>query len=116
MAGLDDNIVEKNKERGDDLKPVELPGYGRMEDSRLKGYFGKITHPVYPLERTFCTKCGAPFGWVSQESSKYIEAAEVVVLCNQCEIEMEKLGGVPLVVAAPDDATEIPPPPKGEIP
>jgi hypothetical protein len=33
------------------------------EDSRLKGYTGRVTHAVLPLERTFCSNCGRPWGW-----------------------------------------------------
>lgn len=105
---MSDNKVE--------LKPVTIEGMGQVEDSRLKGYHGKITHPTLPLERTFCSKCGAPFGWVSHESYAYIEAGEVVVFCNNCEADMEKLGGVPLKAAAPDHATEIPPLRRGSLP
>jgi hypothetical protein len=99
------------KEKGEPIQPTEIAGYGRVEDSRLKGYGNRVTHPIWPLERTFCTKCGAPFGWVSEESSKYIQAAEVVVFCNDCEAKMNKLGPIPLQQAAPDNAVEIPPPP-----
>lgn len=103
-------------ERGEPIKPEEIAGMGRVEDSRLKGYRGKITHPTLPLERTFCTNCGAPFGWVSTESYAFIEAGEVVVFCNDCEARMQLLGGVPLKVAAPDNATEIPKLRKGSLP
>jgi hypothetical protein len=101
-------------ERGEDLKPVEIPGFGRVEDSRLKGFAGqqRITHPTLPLERTFCSKCGKPYGWVSTESYEFIEAGEVTVFCEECETEINKIAGsVPLVPAAPKEATEIPPPP-----
>lgn len=102
--------MSDEKERGEAIKPVEIAGLGRVEDSRLKGYFGKVTHPTLPLERTYCSKCGAPFGWVTAESYEFISAGEVVVFCNACEAGMAKLGGVPLVPAAPDNATEIPMP------
>lgn len=100
--------------RGDDLKPVEIPGYGRVDDSRLKTI--RITHPTLPLERTFCIKCGRPYGWVSTESYSFISVGEVVVICEICEEAMNKLGGVPLVKAADKDATEIPPLRRGSLP
>ena len=102
--------MSDDQKRGEDLKPIEIAGFGRVEDSRLKGYRKRITHPTLPLERTFCTKCGAPFGWVSTESYEFIQTGEVVVFCNNCEAAMAKLGGVPLIPAALDDATEIPMP------
>lgn len=106
-------MSEEKVERGELIKPEEIPGFGRVEDSRLKGYNGKITHPTLPLERTFCSKCGAPFGWVSTESYHYIEIGAVTVFCNDCEQGMNAIGGVPLKVAAGQDATVIPPPPQG---
>lgn len=110
------NIIDKSRPEEQELKPIELPGFGRVEDSRLKGIFGTVTHPIYPLERTFCCKCGAPYGWVSMESSKYIAAGEVVVICEKCEGEMKKVGPIPLVPAAPKEATEIPPLRRGSLP
>jgi hypothetical protein len=102
--------MSDDPKRGDLLKPIEIAGFGQVEDSRLKGYRGTITHPTLPLERTFCSSCGAPYGWVSTESSGYIAAGEVVVFCDACEANMNKLGGVPLPLAAPKEATEIPEP------
>jgi len=54
------------------------------EDSRLKGYGGRITHAIHPLERTFCANCGRPWGWASEDSSEHIAAAEIVVFCEPC--------------------------------
>ena len=96
-----------------DLKVIELAGFGRVEDSRLKGYAGikRETHPTLPLERTFCNLCGKPFGWVSTESYEFIKCGEVVVFCNDCEESIRlKLGGIPMQVAAPDEAINIPNP------
>src|SRR3954470_519867 len=99
------------KEERVELKPVELPGFGRPEDSRLKGYNGNVTHPTLPLCRTYCTNCGKPFGWVSVESYEFVECGEVIVMCNDCEEMIRtKLGGIPMQVAAPDEATNIPNP------
>jgi len=94
-----------------DLTPVELPGFGRPEDSRLKGFIRRETHPTLPLERTFCTLCGVPFGWVSVESYEFVKCGEVIVMCNACEEAVrQKLGGIPMQVAAPDEAVNIPNP------
>lgn len=94
-----------------DLKLVELEGFGRVEDSRLKGYKHTITHPTLPLERTFCSNCGAPYGWVSVESYEFIACGEVVVFCTVCEEAMrKKLGPIPLQVAAGEHARDIPAP------
>lgn len=100
-----------------DIKSVELPGFGRPEDSRLRGFTGNATHPTLPLERTYCTLCGKEFGWVSVESYEFIRAGEVIVFCNECEEAVRsKIGGVPLEVAALDNATELKPrPEKGKI-
>jgi hypothetical protein len=54
------------------------------EDSRLKGYANRVTHAVLPLTRTYCSNCGKPWGWASQESSGQIAAAEIVVFCEDC--------------------------------
>ncbi len=108
---------DDKKQQGEPLKPVELEGYGRVEDSRLKGYKAAVTHPTLPLERSFCTKCGAPYGWVSMESSYLISAAAVVVFCERCEAEMnKKLGPIPLKVAGDEDTREFPELRKGSLP
>jgi hypothetical protein len=54
------------------------------EDSRLNGYARRVTHAILPLERTYCTNCGRPWGWVSEDSSEHIAAAEIVVFCEDC--------------------------------
>ena len=54
------------------------------EDSRLKGYSARVTHAILPLERTFCSNCGRPWGWASKDSSEHIAAAEIVVFCEEC--------------------------------
>jgi hypothetical protein len=54
------------------------------EDSRLKGYAGRVTHAILPLERTYCANCGRPWGWASEDSSEHIAAAEIVVFCEDC--------------------------------
>lgn len=93
-----------------DLKPVEIEGFGRVEDSRLKG-LKRQTHPTLPLERTFCNLCGNPFGWVSTESYEFVACGEVIVFCNECEeLIRTKLGSIPLKVAALDNAIDIPNP------
>lgn len=53
-------------------------------DSRLQRT--RITHPVFPLERTFCAYCGAPKGWVTYDSGDFIDAASVVVVCDDCAV------------------------------
>lgn len=53
-------------------------------DSRLQGFSGEVTHAVLPYERTYCANCGKPWGWTSQESSQYIAAAEITVVCDEC--------------------------------
>ena len=60
----------------------KLLDYG--EDSRLKGYAGRVTHAILPLERTYCANCGRPWGWASEDSSEHIAAAEIVVFCEEC--------------------------------
>jgi hypothetical protein len=54
------------------------------QDSRLQGFNGAQTHPVLPYERTFCANCGKPWGWTTHESSEFIAAAEIVVVCDEC--------------------------------
>lgn len=63
------------------------------DDSRLKGYFGEQTHPILPLERTYCTNCGKPKGWVSREQGEYIRVNSIIVICDDCD---ETLGKLPL--------------------
>ncbi|GAC1643255.1 MAG: hypothetical protein NVS9B14_24580 [Candidatus Acidiferrum sp.] len=66
------------------------------EDSRLKGYAGRTTHAIFPLERTYCTNCGRPYGWASQESSEHIAAAEIVVFCEECFERLNAMGELPM--------------------
>jgi len=54
------------------------------EDSRLQGFSGQVTHAVLPYERTYCANCGKPWGWTTKDSSQYIAAAEIVVVCDAC--------------------------------
>jgi hypothetical protein len=54
------------------------------EDSRLKGYAGRVTHAILPLERTYCANCGRPWGWASEDASDQIAAAEIIVFCEEC--------------------------------
>jgi hypothetical protein len=63
------------------------------EDSRLKGYNRQVTHPTLPLQRTYCANCGKPRGWVTTETYKFIEAQQIIVICDACEAT---LGGLPL--------------------
>jgi hypothetical protein len=73
----------------------------KSEDSRLRGFQGHQTHPVLPLERTFCSNCGKPHGWVGMDSDnnwmtdtgESVSPTEVVVICNECD---ERLGKLPL--------------------
>ena len=60
-------------------------------DSRLKGYKGTVTHPTLALERAYCTICGRPYGWVSMEGYEYVEPAEVIVVCDECDERYGKL-------------------------
>lgn len=107
---------DKDKQ-GEPLKPVEIEGFGRVEDSRLKKFTMGVTHPTLPLERTYCSNCGTPYGWVSTESSQYIEAAEVVVFCTRCDEEMnKKLGQIPLKCAGDENTREFPELRKGSLP
>lgn len=99
------NIIDPTRPEQVELKPVEIEGMGRLEDSRTKT--NKVTHPRFALERTYCTNCGTPYGWVSQESCKYIAAAEVIVFCDKCDEEMRtKLGPIPLECAGGKETTE----------
>jgi hypothetical protein len=67
------------------------------EDSRLKGYNGKVTHPHLPLERTYCAQCGRAMGYVTHESYEFIRFNSVLVLCDQCQHDLEsKYGHIPL--------------------
>lgn len=58
-------------------------------DSRMKT--PTETHPIYALERTYCALCGKKKGYVSQESSKYIKANNIIVVCDDCDRELGQL-------------------------
>lgn len=59
-------------------------------DSRLQGFSREVTHAVLPYERTYCANCGRPWGWTTTDSSQFIAAAEIVVVCDAC---FESLNG-----------------------
>jgi hypothetical protein len=76
-----------------DLADIRDINEGKV-DSRLATT--RITHPTLPLERTFCSFCGKPKGWVSQDSGDFIAAENVVVVCDACNEKFEaKLGKIP---------------------
>lgn len=72
------------------------PAYRQLykdADSRLKGFFGQVTHPTLPMQRTYCFLCGAPTGYTSMESSKYVPPSHIVVTCDNCDRDIiEKFG------------------------
>ncbi len=53
-------------------------------DSRLSGVRQEVTHAVLPYERTYCANCGKPWGWTTTDSSQFIAAAEIIVVCDEC--------------------------------
>jgi|SRR5208282_989724 len=61
-------------------------------DSRLKGYFGQVTHPTLNLKRTYCFLCGEPAGYCSMESSEHVAPQHIVVTCSKCDEIMIGLG------------------------
>lgn len=61
-------------------------------DSRLKGYFGQVTHPTLPLQRTYCFFCGRPAGYTSTDSSQFAAAAHIIVTCDDCDFVMISSG------------------------
>ncbi len=65
-------------------------------DSRLKGYFGKTSHPMLASEKTYCFLCGKPLGFCSLDSSKFIAPEHIVVTCDACDADMMMLGGTPV--------------------
>lgn len=67
----------------------------QLEDSRLKGFAGKVTHSTLPLERTYCANCGRPWGWASIESSQHIAPAKIQVICDACEQSMNEKAQLP---------------------
>lgn len=89
-------------------------------DSRLQGFFGQVTHPTLPMQRTYCAFCGKPFGYCSMESSKYDAPGHIVVTCNDCDEIMVRLGAKPVPQHILDafgliaDAPELKAPEKGE--
>lgn len=62
-----------------------------MEDSRLKGHHGSVTHPTMALERTYCANCGRPWGWCSQGTG----IAGIQVVCDGCEAAMNEGAALP---------------------
>lgn len=76
-------------------------------DSRLKGYFGYVTHPTMPLERCYCTVCGAPKGWVTQDSSEFIELAGIIVVCDTCERDLREKTGQPIPLLPCNEIEEV---------
>jgi len=50
----------------------------------------EVTHAVLPYERTYCANCGKPWGWTTTDSSQFIAAAEIIVICDAC---FESLNG-----------------------
>ncbi len=93
------NIIDSTRPEQVEIKTPEYPGLGQVEDSRLKGYNGKVTHPSQLMERTYCGNCGKPYGWVSQESSEMIALKQVVVYCTECEESLnKKVGPIPFRV------------------
>jgi hypothetical protein len=73
---------------------------GRV-DSRAKT--ARQTHPTLPLERTYCAFCGKPKGWVTHESGDFIDAQNVVVVCDDCNSKFDKaLGPLPGEVGIPE--------------
>jgi hypothetical protein len=78
---------------------LELMNTGKI-DSRMKGYHGLNTHPTLNAERTYCVVCGKPKGWVSKESYEFIQINNVVIICDDCTIQ---LGALPLEIAPIDE-------------
>lgn len=102
------NIIDRNRPEVIPLKPYEIPGYGIMEDSRTRE---PIHDPSGTLIRTFCSNCGVPYGWTNEESYDMIRAQEVIVLCEECEAEINaKCGSIPLPVAGTKEMTSLPKP------
>jgi hypothetical protein len=62
-----------------------------MEDSRMSGHHGIVTHPTMPLERTYCVNCGRPWGWCSQGTG----IAGIQVICDDCETKMNEKASLP---------------------
>lgn len=75
----------------EDLKMIEQG----LVDSRIKETNLVIpqTHSIYALEKVYCIYCGNVKGYVSQESSQYIAAQNIIAVCDKCH---EALGALPL--------------------
>ena len=73
-----------------DIKQPKLP---KDSDSRLSGFFGQVTHPTLPLQRTYCFLCGKPWGYTSMDSGEHIAPSHIVVTCDDCDFKIiEKYG------------------------
>ena len=71
----------------------DLPKLHKDSDSRLKGFFGQVTHPTLPLQRTYCAMCGKPWGYCTSESSQHIAPEHIIVTCDDCDFKfLEKYG------------------------
>ena len=75
---------------------MEAPKLFKDADSRLKGFFGQVTHPTMPFQRTYCFLCGAEAGFCSSESSLHVAPEHIVVTCNNCDAEMFSRGAIPV--------------------
>lgn len=64
-----------------------------MEDSRMAGHHGKVTHPTMPLERTYCVNCGRPWGWCGGEKPP----DHIRVICDPCFDAMNEAAQVPTI-------------------
>lgn len=67
---------------------MAAPKLYKDADSRLQGFFGQVTHPALPLQRTYCFLCGKPWGYTSMESSQNIAPQHIVVTCDDCDMVM----------------------------
>lgn len=63
-------------------------------DSRLKGYFGNVSHPTLPAKRTYCFHCGRPAGFIAEDSSLAAAPVHVVVTCNTCDETILNFGKI----------------------
>ncbi len=83
-------------------------------DSRLKGYFGHVSHPTMQAGRTYCIFCGKPWGYCSNDSSEFVSPHQVIVTCDDCDMIMLQFNGqtVPQHML---DAFGLIPEPAGEI-
>jgi hypothetical protein len=74
----------------------ELGKLYRDADSRLRGYFGQVSHPTMSAQRVYCHRCGKPAGYCSTESSKHIAPLHIVVTCDECDAAMLQAGYKPV--------------------